>query len=66
MLGRKQFSKWMARFSSLSPKLRKDLELELIKKANQYCQREGLKSNEFVVTSIKVDDIVFGFVVAIR
>lgn len=60
---KKQFCKFAVRFNSLPLKVRQDLEKEFIIKAKQYCQREGLKPDEVVITMIKADQIPFSFIV---
>lgn len=50
------------KYDTLPAKLRKDIESELIKNANYYCFRNGLKTGEFVITMIRPENIKFSFV----
>ncbi len=66
MSSKKQFHRWAIKFNSLPAKLIKDIEAECVKKANQYCQRNGLDANEYVVTTIRLEEIPFSFIVTLK
>ena len=56
----------MVKYNNLPIKLRKDLEQQFIVKANQYCQREGLKPDDYVITMLKAENIPFSFIMTLK
>jgi len=62
----KQFCRWVIKYDHLPAQLKKLMEQQLVKSAHNYCARQGLKPDEYVMTTLSIDEIPFSFIINVK